>query len=76
MYTHNHKQGELMSDGPASILKMIVPTDLEHRHFVCKVKLVMSGRSSCWGGGFTLASTSVLQVRLKVPFSPALNEKR
>jgi hypothetical protein len=65
-----------MSDGPANIL-IIAPTDLEHRHFVCKVKFVMSGRISCWGGGFTLASTSVLlRVWLRAMFDPVLNEKR
>jgi hypothetical protein len=32
----------------------VVITDLEHRHFVCKVKLVMSARGLYWSGGFTL----------------------
>lgn len=54
-----------------------MPTDLENRHFVCKVKFVMSGRSLCWGGrGFTHASTRVLQVRLKTTFDRFFDEKR
>jgi hypothetical protein len=50
---HTTRSKAVMSRRSGGDYKVVI-TDLEHRHFVCKVKLVMSAGGLYWSGGFTL----------------------